>query len=65
MAVFTEKDKDSLDYYILRDCPVCLYYYNEQLEQDIGWLESQHYKIHRIDADNKDNFIEQLSDIII
>jgi hypothetical protein len=40
-----------LDYRLLRDSPVTLYYRRSVLEEDLRWLESEKYEIYRLDAD--------------
>jgi len=64
MAVFSDRYEEALDYYILRDCPVCLYFYENQFETDLEWLRSHDYIIHTINAEEKSSFIEQLGLII-
>ncbi len=53
MAIFTDQDieKDPpLDWFLLRDSPVTLYYRPAILEEDVAWLRARRYKVFSFDC---------------
>ena len=52
MASFERRSEEwnRLDYRLLRDHPVTLYYRRAVLEDDLRWLEGEGYEAYRLDA---------------
>jgi len=50
MAVFRDEDHSRLDYLMLRDGPVRMYFARRILEEDLGWLRAHGYVVDRFDA---------------
>src|SRR5262245_51918812 len=52
MAIFEERPEEwnRLDFRLLRDHPVTLYFRRTVLEEDSRWFEAQGYRLHRFDA---------------
>ena len=50
MAVFHERDSQRLDWTLLRNGPVTLYYRSEILGTDLAWLQEQGYHVDQFDC---------------
>jgi RNAse (barnase) inhibitor barstar len=50
MAVFHDRDLQRLDWQLLRNGPVSLYYRPNIIAHDIAWLTNHGYRIHRFDC---------------
>ncbi|SRR6266699_131803 len=51
MAPFDAQDKETLDWVILRDGGIALYWRPEYLGEDLEWFRQQNYEIHYFDCE--------------
>jgi hypothetical protein len=65
MALFTNSPDDwqRLDWQILRDGGIALYWREEYLVADVGWLAAQNYEIYDFECERWDSEDDMYSDI--
>jgi hypothetical protein len=56
MATFTEDDQNRLDWRLLRDGAVTLYFRRSFFDQDAAWLKDNGYAVHVIDCTESSRF---------
>jgi hypothetical protein len=64
MASFSENDEGQLDFRLLLDCAVTLYFRREYLDLDVDWLKRNGYTVHLIDCTVLTEFQRQVSRIL-
>jgi hypothetical protein len=61
MAAFTEDDQDRLDWMLLRDGAVTLYYRRSFFDEDAAWLKDNGYSVHIVDCTDARQFKLQMT----
>lgn len=61
MATFAENDCNRLDWALMQNSAVTLYYRRYLFERDMNWLSQHGYAIHTIDCSKVDLFESQMS----
>jgi hypothetical protein len=61
MAVFSEDQHDRLDWHLMQDGAVTLYFQSAILEADLAWLRTQGYIVQTIDCSDYTGFQQQMS----
>jgi len=61
MAPFAENDTDRLDWHLMQNGAVTLYFQMAILEQDLAWLRGHGYRIETIDCNDCTTFFRQMS----
>lgn len=64
MAVFTQANMHQLDWLILRDGPIALYFNEREMEEACHWFENHVYRVYRFNsimwASGKEDFYETI-----
>jgi hypothetical protein len=61
MASFSENDMDRLDWHLMQNGAVTLYFQTDILEGDLAWLGERGYRIQTIDCQELPAFYRQVS----
>ena len=61
MAQFSENDTDRLDWQLMQNGAVTLYFQSAILEEDLAWLREHRYQIESIDCQEVSAFYRQVS----
>lgn len=61
MAPFSKADVDRLDWELLREGAVTLYWRRALFERDVAWLREHDYSVHLVDCSDVVKFCDQMS----
>jgi hypothetical protein len=61
MVNFTRDDNDGLDWRLMQNGAVSLYFRRSVLDKDIDWLREHGYRVEVIDCSSEDEFTAQMS----
>ena len=61
MAPFSENDSDRLDWHLMQNGAITLYFKTAILEDDLAWLRDHGYRIETIDCEDVVAFCRQMS----
>ncbi len=64
MAPFSENDTVRLDWYLLQDGAVTLYWRRELFDRDVSWLQDHGYAVHVVDCAEIAEFRAQMTRIL-
>ena len=60
MAVFSDNERDRLDWQLMQNSAVTLYYRRHLFERDASWLAEHGYAVRTIDCSYEDLFVSQM-----
>jgi len=64
MTPFSENDTDRLDWKLLQDGAVTLYWRREIFDRDTTWLSDYGYRVHVIDCTDADGFRHEITRVL-
>ena len=64
MASFSESDTDGLDFRLMQNGAITLYFQRAVLEADLAWLRDRGYRIETIDCREPETLRDQLSEAL-